>query len=598
MRNDVMWAVNGGPIVGEIKHGKRYDSGSVSAEQYAEDWENITEKMAALQQVVTDCNTTCTLISNNLATLSNQYEATVPGLAEDINGLKITVTNLNNSINTTVAALERLETKEAGDIEAVMGNISTITTGLNALSDLVSEHSVAIATNESAVVQITEAIASIRSSVAANTASITAVSDTIAELTRTHEVDKATLEGKINAANTAITALTNTVSGNKSATDTAIAELRTLINNTSQALATLTGNVNAMSGDINDIETDIAGIKENVTALQAGVASASGEISGVKTTVTNLTATVNANNTDVNNRINSVQSAVNTNSAEISSAKSNIASLANEINDEKNDINRVEQRMTDYEVTQATLRNQILNVNDALSDRIDSVENDKNTVKYSVSALNNEVKDFKTDTSVSLSQLNMRVSALEGAEPLEIVSFKANPNIAELGGTENVVLTWNIEGNYEFIRINGEVYSGTGSEMTIRNVDENALYTLSATNAYGVTVNATADIQFVNHIYWGTNSNPDFSEGTVKSLDNEELSNDRERKFKAIANNEYIYFAYPKRLGTSDFMCNGFSGGFQEPRVVAINNHSQFTEDYYVYRSTNKISGNFTFTVY
>ena len=56
---------------------------------------------------------------------------------------------------------------------------------------------------------------------------------------------------------------------------------------------------------------------------------------------------------------------------------------------------------------------------------------------------------------------------------------------------------------------------------------------------------------------------------------------------------EYIYYAYPKRLGTSEFMVNDFTGGFEDPAIVSIDNHSEFYEDYYVYRSANKLSSTF-----
>ena len=59
-------------------------------------------------------------------------------------------------------------------------------------------------------------------------------------------------------------------------------------------------------------------------------------------------------------------------------------------------------------------------------------------------------------------------------------------------------------------------------------------------------------------------------------------------------NDEYIYYSYPKRLGTSEFEINGFVGGFEDPTIIAIDNHSEYEEDYYVYRSANKISGTFT----
>ena len=40
-------------------------------------------------------------------------------------------------------------------------------------------------------------------------------------------------------------------------------------------------------------------------------------------------------------------------------------------------------------------------------------------------------------------------------------------------------------------------------------------------------------------------------------------------------------------------MVNDFTGGFEDPAIVSIDNHSEFYEDYYVYRSANKLSSTF-----
>ena len=100
-------------------------------------------------------------------------------------------------------------------------------------------------------------------------------------------------------------------------------------------------------------------------------------------------------------------------------------------------------------------------------------------------------------------------------------------------------------------------------------------------------------MDFVNHIFWGVSASANQTEGTVKALDNTELSNVRARTITVSANNEYIYYAYPKRLGTSEFRVNGFTGGFENPAIVSIDNHSGYDEDYYVYRSANKLNSTF-----
>ena len=49
----------------------------------------------------------------------------------------------------------------------------------------------------------------------------------------------------------------------------------------------------------------------------------------------------------------------------------------------------------------------------------------------------------------------------------------------------------------------------------------------------------------------------------------------------------YVWYAHKKSLGIANFVAGGFAGGFEAPVTVSFTNASGFTEDYYVYRSTN-----------
>jgi hypothetical protein len=50
---------------------------------------------------------------------------------------------------------------------------------------------------------------------------------------------------------------------------------------------------------------------------------------------------------------------------------------------------------------------------------------------------------------------------------------------------------------------------------------------------------------------------------------------------------QYIWFCYPKRLGTVTFWVGGFEGGFEAVQTVSLTNINGWSEDYYCYRSTN-----------
>lgn len=544
MRNDVMWATDGGPIIGQIKHGKRYDSGSVSEDKYEVGKAEIDEKLIGLQQAVIEMNGTVGQITNSLVTLEAQYRTTVPGLAAEIAELKLDVNNIKNTAASTVEAITRLENKEAGDIQAVTEIISTINTGLDALSDLVHEHSTAISLNETEIQHLKSLISEIRAGVNSNTSGLAALSGTVSELTRTHQVDKATLDERINAVNTVLSNLTATVNSNAAQTETKISEIRS-------TLLTATQNIAALQNSFSTIET-------NVSALQTASSAAS---------------------------------------QDIATLKSNVSNISEEIESEKADIQRVESRMTSYEVSQSTLRNQILNVGQHADDRIDAVEADKDAVKQNVTNISNNLNEFTQETGIAMAELNRRVTILEGSEPLDILSFKATPAICEIGGSENVVLSWTISGGYETIRINDEVVTGDTSSKSVPNVRTDTEFTIAVTNIKGQTVTAKANVTFVNHVYIGTDATGAYTEGVIKAFDDDELTDSRARSIRYTANDEYLYYAYPKRLGASEFESNVGSGGFMDPRVVSVNNHSGYTEDYYIYRSANKLSGTFKINV-
>lgn len=104
---------------------------------------------------------------------------------------------------------------------------------------------------------------------------------------------------------------------------------------------------------------------------------------------------------------------------------------------------------------------------------------------------------------------------------------------------------------------------------------------------------------FYNRRFWGVSSTASsYSEADVEGLANDELSNSRVKTFTVTAGaGEYIIYAYPDRLGAATFTVGGFEGGFEDPETVSVTNTSGYTEDYYVYRSTNAGLGETTVVV-
>ncbi len=113
------------------------------------------------------------------------------------------------------------------------------------------------------------------------------------------------------------------------------------------------------------------------------------------------------------------------------------------------------------------------------------------------------------------------------------------------------------------------------------------VFTLNSTNGTTSTTNSNTYV-FYNYRYWGVDSNTSLNEAQIEALAGSELSNTNVKSITVTAGvGEYIYYSYPSRLGTSTFTVTGFEGGFESPDTVSVTNSKGFTEDYYVYRSTN-----------
>jgi len=131
-------------------------------------------------------------------------------------------------------------------------------------------------------------------------------------------------------------------------------------------------------------------------------------------------------------------------------------------------------------------------------------------------------------------------------------------------------------------------YPSVGSSRT---------FTLHATDGETSPTNNNTYV-FYNYRYWGVDSNTSLNEAQIEALAGSELSNNNNKTFTVTAAaGEYLYYCYPTRLGTSSFTVGGFEGGFEAPDTVSVTNSKSFTEDYYVYRSTNSGLGETTVVV-
>ena len=109
----------------------------------------------------------------------------------------------------------------------------------------------------------------------------------------------------------------------------------------------------------------------------------------------------------------------------------------------------------------------------------------------------------------------------------------------------------------------------------------------------GTFTTSTSDLT-IDPLYYGkTTTASGYSEGDVEGLGTNEITNDNTQTWDAVTTGagEYMLFAFPKRLGTVTFWVGGFEGGFESSETVSVTNSNGWTEDYYVWRSTNSNLG-------
>lgn len=338
-------------------------------------------------------------------------------------------------------------------------------------------------------------------------------------------------------------------------------------------------------------ETDMTALNSKVSQLNTAVTNAQSGVTANEAEIRNLKSGISDIRTQIGNLINTDAE----HDREIAVLESSVSATGMQLTETRSAVSDLSTRVANYETAQATLRNQILNVSDSLNSRCDSLSTSLNAARQDIQELRRTVGELSVSTAASIATINQRLANLEGGEAIGILSFTATPQTCEKGVTENIVLEWETKGDVKTTKINGEVVSG--NTKTIKNVQSNQEFTLTVSDAKGITDSKKVSVTFSNYIYWGTDTSGLMTEGTVKGLDYSELTDQRTRNISTSPYGAYVYYSYPKRLGASIFSVSGFTGGFTSPETVVINNPSGYQEDYYVYRSVNKLTGSLEIVV-
>lgn len=338
-------------------------------------------------------------------------------------------------------------------------------------------------------------------------------------------------------------------------------------------------------------ETDMTALNSKVSQLNTAVTNAQSGVTANEAEIRNLKSGIS----DIRTQIGNLISTDAEHDREIAVLESSVSATGMQLTETRSAVSDLSTRVANYETAQATLRNQILNVSDSLNSRCDSLSTSLNAVRQDIQELRRTVGELSVSTAASIATINQRLANLEGGEAIGILSFTATPQTCEKGVTENIVLEWETKGDVKTTKINGEVVSG--NTKTIKNVQSNQEFTLTVSDVKGITDSKKVSVTFSNYIYWGTDTSGLMTESTVKGLDYSELTDQRTRNISTNPYGAYVYYSYPKRLGASIFSVSGFTGGFTSPETVVINNPSGYQEDYYVYRSVNKLTGSLEIVV-
>lgn len=187
-------------------------------------------------------------------------------------------------------------------------------------------------------------------------------------------------------------------------------------------------------------------------------------------------------------------------------------------------------------------------------------------------------------------------------EPIAISSLTHNAGTKERGSTvTDVTLSWKTNKTPATLTLDGESLDVNTTSKALSGLsitwNNNKTWKLDVTDERDATATKSLSITFCNGIYYGVGSTASgFDSAFVTGL-TKRLQTSKAYDFTVNPTAQYIYYAVPTRLGTVSFKVGGFEGGFEAPETVSVTNSSGYTENYYVYRSTNTITGSTTVDV-
>lgn len=191
---------------------------------------------------------------------------------------------------------------------------------------------------------------------------------------------------------------------------------------------------------------------------------------------------------------------------------------------------------------------------------------------------------------------------------VEISTLSHGKGVQVMGAKVNsVTLSWKINKKPSTLTLTDATVEATAEgsktiDYSASPLTSSKTWTLTATDERGATATKTATLSFGNYIYYGAAKIPStYNSAFVTALAKNQLLT----SYVSTINDDlkddgtglYAFYCSPVRLGKRTFKYGGFTGGFEEPVTVSVTNSAGYTENYYVYRSTNKAAITGTLTI-
>lgn len=205
--------------------------------------------------------------------------------------------------------------------------------------------------------------------------------------------------------------------------------------------------------------------------------------------------------------------------------------------------------------------------------------------------------DRAENTGITEDYLQEQLAALKADilyEPITITSISVKPSMAQIGAAiENPMVSWAVSKTPAEQTVNGiSVDAAARSKQVEGSYSAKAPggtqnVTVQVVDERGAVAARSATMTWHNAVYYTSHWSGEGLPGDAQlHAMPQKLQAGRGLTINAEAGaGEYVLYACPARMGTPEFWCNGFQGGFRWLGTVAHINAEGYREDYSVYVS-------------